>query len=497
MNIDSANLSALAADPSPVEGPVQAAAPGEAGNAFGNVFGEALAAQRNLPAPGLTDAADQPGSAPAEGLSRPQPTSATGPAPAKDAGAAAPADRSEELLDTFAAMRRFTGAAATSPEHERPSADCDSAKTGEAESPVPDAGFAPVQGVSPDESQSRSGSNVQISNNEVILTRYAVSLPAGDVPGPFKDGDAAALLQTAAEGEPGAAENTMTDRDPSADAGRQADLSPAGDQNAALAAVWSVSSPPATGQPVTGQPAIEQSAPVFGAPQPSDDQGNQIFAQIEERPSPDGSFDSNPDLRIDKTAGFDKVSIIQANPAANDAGPPAGAMPGPAQTAAVPAGFGTASAKAGFEAGTGMLPLTREIHQPGWDADLGERVIWMHGRSVSAAEITLNPRHLGPVSVRIDVSQDQAAVAFAAHNGAVREALEASIPKLREMMGAQQLDLVNVSVSQQFPSNQDGSRRHAFDYAPAAAGAFGAAAETDAGEEKTVTAARGLLNLYA
>jgi flagellar hook-length control protein FliK len=63
---------------------------------------------------------------------------------------------------------------------------------------------------------------------------------------------------------------------------------------------------------------------------------------------------------------------------------------------------------------------------------------------------------MGPVSIRIDINQDQATIAFMAQNANVRDALEASIPKLREMLSTQQLNLADVSVSPQTNSNTDG-----------------------------------------
>ncbi|MBL7004592.1 MAG: flagellar hook-length control protein FliK, partial [Gammaproteobacteria bacterium] len=59
-----------------------------------------------------------------------------------------------------------------------------------------------------------------------------------------------------------------------------------------------------------------------------------------------------------------------------------------------------------------------------------------------------------PISVRVDVADNQATVTFSAQHAATREALEASIPKLREMMGAQQVDLVDVNISQGAMSDQ-------------------------------------------
>jgi len=88
------------------------------------------------------------------------------------------------------------------------------------------------------------------------------------------------------------------------------------------------------------------------------------------------------------------------------------------------------------------------LHQPGWDKALGERVLWLVGQKFHGAELRLNPSHLGPIQVKINVHNDQATVAFSAQHAVTREHLEAALPRLREMLGGQGLSLVNVNVSQ-------------------------------------------------
>lgn len=105
-----------------------------------------------------------------------------------------------------------------------------------------------------------------------------------------------------------------------------------------------------------------------------------------------------------------------------------------------------------------VAPLTRPLSHPQWNEDLGERIVWMNSRGISSAEIRMNPEHMGPITVRIDMNQDQATIAFTAQNTVVRDALEASLPKLREMLSAQQVNLADVSVSQQSSSNSDSGR---------------------------------------
>lgn len=109
------------------------------------------------------------------------------------------------------------------------------------------------------------------------------------------------------------------------------------------------------------------------------------------------------------------------------------------------------------------LVIAKPITHPGWSKDLGEQIIWMNNKEISAAEIKLNPAHLGPISIRIDVGQDnQTSIQFTAQHTETKEALEASIPKLKEMLLGQQLNLVNVNISQNHQSNQGRTPQHPF-----------------------------------
>lgn len=99
-------------------------------------------------------------------------------------------------------------------------------------------------------------------------------------------------------------------------------------------------------------------------------------------------------------------------------------------------------------------PMAAHLYSRDWNNELGTKIIWMTNQQISSAELTLNPQHLGPISIQINMQQDQASIAFTANNPGVKEMLEASIPKLREMLHSQDLNLANVNVSQQAFSEQ-------------------------------------------
>lgn len=153
--------------------------------------------------------------------------------------------------------------------------------------------------------------------------------------------------------------------------------------------------------------------------------------------------------------------------------------------------------------------LQKPFGDPAWRQELGDKLIWMHKQDMPSVQLRLNPEHLGPVLVKIDVSQDQASVAFTTHNSAVKEAIEAAIPKLREMLSGQQLNLADVNVSQQ-QSEQKQSGREFFQTAGGQAQGRGADGEplanaalnesqdiVDEIEAGRAIATNGLLSLFA
>ncbi|MCW9058328.1 MAG: flagellar hook-length control protein FliK [Gammaproteobacteria bacterium] len=139
-----------------------------------------------------------------------------------------------------------------------------------------------------------------------------------------------------------------------------------------------------------------------------------------------------------------------------------GTEPGP--RVETPTGFGPQTVTSP-QAPAATLPATTvavPLGQAGWDRALGEQVQWMVGNRLQGAEIRLNPAHLGPMEVRIQMQNDQANITFTAQHGVAREALEAAIPRLREMLGESGLQLNQVTVSDQSLAEQRRQDAQAF-----------------------------------
>ena len=117
----------------------------------------------------------------------------------------------------------------------------------------------------------------------------------------------------------------------------------------------------------------------------------------------------------------------------------------------LPAGAASAaSVAAGGASSSSVLPTTSvqtPLGQANWDQAVGERIQWMVGQKMQGAQVRLNPANLGPMEVRIQVQNDQASVQFTAQHAVVREALEAALPRLRDMFEASGVELVDVDVS--------------------------------------------------
>lgn len=106
-------------------------------------------------------------------------------------------------------------------------------------------------------------------------------------------------------------------------------------------------------------------------------------------------------------------------------------------------------------AGQPSARVSVPVGQPGWARAVGEQMVWFLGQRIQSASLRLHPQHLGPLELHLQMDGDRASVAFTSQHAAVREALESSLPRLRDMLAEQGLNLVNVNVSQQ----GDGNRR--------------------------------------
>ena len=92
--------------------------------------------------------------------------------------------------------------------------------------------------------------------------------------------------------------------------------------------------------------------------------------------------------------------------------------------------------------------IVETFGRPPWSQGLGKQILWMVNQNISSAELRLNPAHLGPIELLIDMSDDQVNVSLSSRHAVVREAMEQALPKLREMLDANGLNLAETDISQ-------------------------------------------------
>lgn len=98
------------------------------------------------------------------------------------------------------------------------------------------------------------------------------------------------------------------------------------------------------------------------------------------------------------------------------------------------------------------LPLSLQsiplpVKHPQWGQALGQRVVYMTNSHIQQAQITLNPEKLGPIQIKLHMDRDQQMqVTLNAQHGTTKEAMEAAIPRLREMLEQSGVQVASVDV---------------------------------------------------
>ena len=144
------------------------------------------------------------------------------------------------------------------------------------------------------------------------------------------------------------------------------------------------------------------------------------------------------------------------------------------------------------------LPVAPRVGSAEWGGAVGEKVVWMANQSHQVAELHLNPPNLGPLEVRLTISNDQASALFVSHHSAVREAIEAALPRLREMLADNGIMLGNVTVgSESFSQQQAFDQRNGKEGSRGGLGAENAMALLVAPGSPAGLARDGMVDIFA
>lgn len=131
----------------------------------------------------------------------------------------------------------------------------------------------------------------------------------------------------------------------------------------------------------------------------------------------------------------------------------------------------------------------------GFDQAIGARLGWLADQKIGHAHIRLSPDDMGPVDVRLQLNGDKVHASFSSPHVDVRQALESSLPRLRELLGEQGFQLAHADVGHQAPGG-DGNAS-----GKAGGGGMAGDGEPSPGDASVSSAQlirqRGLLDAYA
>jgi flagellar hook-length control protein FliK len=169
----------------------------------------------------------------------------------------------------------------------------------------------------------------------------------------------------------------------------------------------------------------------------------------------------------------------------------------PATPSALLAQFTAAPAPAAATVTPAQAALDARVGTPEWNTELGQKIVWMVGEQQQVAELSVNPPDLGPLDIKLTIDGGQTTAVFTSPHGAVRDALESALPRLREVLADSGIMLGNASVTADTPRDS-----RAFDeQRPGARSALPAERERDHGVAaaplRIVGSTRGLVDLFA
>ncbi|EKO3926359.1 flagellar hook-length control protein FliK [Vibrio metschnikovii] len=88
--------------------------------------------------------------------------------------------------------------------------------------------------------------------------------------------------------------------------------------------------------------------------------------------------------------------------------------------------------------------------------EMAERIQMMMSKNLKNIDIRLDPPELGRLHIRMNMHADGASIQFTVTNAQARDALEGAMPRLREMLAQQGVQLADTSVQQQSSGQQQG-----------------------------------------
>lgn len=141
-------------------------------------------------------------------------------------------------------------------------------------------------------------------------------------------------------------------------------------------------------------------------------------------------------------------------------------------------------------------PLASEA----WPKQFSEKIVWLARNDQQSAQINLNPPQLGPIQITLNLNGDQASALFSSPHVEVRQAIEAAMPQLREMLSSAGISLGDANVGANLAQqNQDTPFRAANKNQSGHENAILPANDNaaSAGSSQVLQRGRGLVDLFA
>lgn len=149
---------------------------------------------------------------------------------------------------------------------------------------------------------------------------------------------------------------------------------------------------------------------------------------------------------------------------------------------------------------TPPMEIAQPVGSPGWGGALADKVTWMSSQGNHVAELHLNPPNLGPLEVQLTVVNDQASAVFVSPHATVRDAIEAAMPKLRDMLADSGIMLGNTMVGAESFQQQQQQQQAFAKQTGGGGGARGEITELgsvgSAGGGKVMSAGNGMVDTF-
>lgn len=187
-----------------------------------------------------------------------------------------------------------------------------------------------------------------------------------------------------------------------------------------------------------------------------------IAQQLAERSGPAGRDPATLSSAAEKnnqplTFGSQLAASLRS-PAANIAGENRGPDSLPAASALTSQGISPpASGLEKLPIGEQRSTINAHLHSAAWPQQFSDKIVWLARNEQQSAQLTINPPQLGPIQISLNLSGDQASIAFASPHAEVRQAIESAMPQLKEMLSSAGISLgqsnVGANLSQQTANN--------------------------------------------